>query len=176
MAKVNEAHAIVMESLTEALLCLLEKKPLKEINVSMLCEKAGVSRISFYRNYQSMDDILIQHLTYCTEEWWKGMLLKAPDQFFCDFWPGLLAEYRKNRRLIQLLYQNDAAYILKDHIFTCCGPTSASDENDAYLRAALAGTFYGIVDEWVRRGMGDLPEGFRLMKVLDFAKAQGLRL
>ena len=44
MAKTNEAHTIALESLTEALLRLMEQKPLKTINVSELCDKAGVSR------------------------------------------------------------------------------------------------------------------------------------
>lgn len=176
MAKTNEAHTIVLESLTEALLRLMEQKPLKTITVSELCDKAGVSRISFYRNYKKMDEILVRHLIHCMDEWWRRMEKKSEDQFFREFWPGLLEEYRKNERLIRLLYQNDAAYILKDHIFTCCDPANASDETDAYLRAALAGTLYGIVDEWIRRGMGELPDGFSLMNVLQFTKVQGMRL
>lgn len=58
----NEAHDMVMESLTQALLQLMEKKPLSKINVSELCTRAGVGRVSFYRNFDSMDDILVQHL------------------------------------------------------------------------------------------------------------------
>ena len=47
MARKNEAHDMVMESLTEALLQLMRTKPLSEISVSELCDKAGVSRVSF---------------------------------------------------------------------------------------------------------------------------------
>ena len=43
----NEAHDMVMESLTQALLQLMEKKPLSKINVSELCTRAGVGRVSF---------------------------------------------------------------------------------------------------------------------------------
>ena len=58
MARKNSAHDIVIESLTEALLQLMEKKPFSEISVSELCMKAGVGRMSFYRNYSSVRDIL----------------------------------------------------------------------------------------------------------------------
>ena len=51
MKRKNEAHELVLQCLTEALLKLMEKKPFNEINVSELCEKAGVARASFYRNY-----------------------------------------------------------------------------------------------------------------------------
>ncbi len=176
MARINEAHLLVLESLTEALLRLMEQKPLSKINVSELCDIAGVSRVSFYRNYHNLDEILVRHLTRSTDEWWRVMLKKPKEQFYRDFWPGLLEEYRKNERLILLLYQNNASYILKDHIFSCCGPALATNERDAYLRAALAGTLYGLVDEWIRRGMGSLPEGFHLVNVLEFANAQGIKL
>ena len=47
MARKNEAHDAVVESLTQALLLMMEQKPLAQINISELCEKAGVSRVSF---------------------------------------------------------------------------------------------------------------------------------
>ena len=58
----TEAHTLVMESITEALIQLMRKKPLSEIKVSELCEKAGVSRVSFYRNFDSIPQILTQRL------------------------------------------------------------------------------------------------------------------
>ena len=61
MNRKNSAHSIVVESLTQALLILMEKKPLKEIKISELCKKAGVGRVSFYRNYSSMEEILVHY-------------------------------------------------------------------------------------------------------------------
>ena len=46
-------NAYVVEQLTGALLALLQEKPLADISVSQLCDKAGVGRTSFYRNYQA---------------------------------------------------------------------------------------------------------------------------
>ena len=43
MAGNADAHILVMESLTEALIQLMRKKPLAEIKISELCDKAGVS-------------------------------------------------------------------------------------------------------------------------------------
>ncbi|MCR5506159.1 MAG: TetR/AcrR family transcriptional regulator [Bacilli bacterium] len=48
----------VKEKLSDAYLDLLKSKPYIEITVSELCSKADVSRISFYRNFKSFDDIL----------------------------------------------------------------------------------------------------------------------
>ena len=42
----------------EALLFLLEKKDFEFISVKEICDKAGVSRSTFYLHYENMDDLL----------------------------------------------------------------------------------------------------------------------
>lgn len=44
----------------EALLFLLEKKDFEFISVKEICDKAGVSRSTFYLHYESMNDLLIE--------------------------------------------------------------------------------------------------------------------
>lgn len=168
----NEAHNVVVESLTEALLQLMEKKPLSKINVSELCIRAGVGRVSFYRNFDSMDDILVQHLKKCTDEWWRDFSQNEAESFYTDFWPELLEQYRANGHLVRLLYENNASHLIKDHIFACCRTTFEVDEEESYARAALAGALYGMVDEWIKRGMGSLPENFSIRKIVNLIPGQ----
>ncbi|NBL00067.1 MAG: TetR/AcrR family transcriptional regulator [Erysipelotrichia bacterium] len=47
-------------ALKQSLLTLLEKQPLTNISVTTLCEQADLNRSTFYANYQSMQDILIE--------------------------------------------------------------------------------------------------------------------
>ena len=58
----REANAITRESLFEALLILVEKKPFEKITVSELVKRAGVSRTAFYRNYTSITQIVEERL------------------------------------------------------------------------------------------------------------------
>lgn len=113
MKRKNEAHELVLQCLTEALLKLMEKKPFNEISVSELCEKAGVARASFYRNYDSMQEILTNYLSSVTDEWWEEFVKYPEDEFHEKFWKELLLQYKKNEELIKLIYQNDISYIIK---------------------------------------------------------------
>lgn len=45
-----------------ALLQLMEIKPYKEITITDITKRAGVSRMAYYRNYNSKNDILLQQL------------------------------------------------------------------------------------------------------------------
>ena len=53
----EEVNKLVVESLQGALLQLIGKKPYDSITITELCRKAGVSRMAFYGNFQSKDDI-----------------------------------------------------------------------------------------------------------------------
>jgi AcrR family transcriptional regulator len=48
--------------ITEALFLLLDEKPYDKISISDIAEKAGVVRQTFYHNFESKDDIILQYL------------------------------------------------------------------------------------------------------------------
>ena len=64
----NSAHRMAVDCIYEALVILMETKPYKEITITDITRKAGVSRMAYYRNYQDKDDILIDHLREQLEE------------------------------------------------------------------------------------------------------------
>lgn len=66
-----EVNTQVKYSMYEALLNLLERKNFSAITVSDITSEAGVSRMSFYRNYESIEDILVEHLNEVVGEYWK---------------------------------------------------------------------------------------------------------
>ena len=54
----EQKNTYVKMQITTALLELLKEKPLSDITVSELTNKAEIGRVSFYRNYQNKEDIL----------------------------------------------------------------------------------------------------------------------
>lgn len=62
MTKENGAHLLVVDCIYQALVQLMETKPYKDITITDITKKAGVSRMAYYRNFQEKDDILIDHL------------------------------------------------------------------------------------------------------------------
>ena len=51
-------NKLIKESLGEALILLMDKKAFSSITITELCKKAGVSRMAFYGNYSSKEDLL----------------------------------------------------------------------------------------------------------------------
>ncbi len=58
----NRPTQYVRDSLAQALIRLLQQKSLSSITVTELTREAGVSRMTYYRSYGSMDEILRDYL------------------------------------------------------------------------------------------------------------------
>lgn len=62
MDKRKEANLRVRTNLVEALISLMKEKSYEEISISEIARTAGVSRISYYRNYESKTALLVSTL------------------------------------------------------------------------------------------------------------------
>ena len=93
-----------------ALLSLMEEHPYSEISVSQICQAAQVSRQTFYRLFDTKDDVLILYLHEIMKEYLLPKVLFdtqcAPEllQFFL-FFSGY-------KHLLELLYRSDKMYLL----------------------------------------------------------------
>ena len=62
---------VVVDQLEKTIFNLLKEKEYKDISISELCNKAWVSRCTFYRNYKDMDDIIYQYFMRKSKNWWN---------------------------------------------------------------------------------------------------------
>ena len=154
MEKQFEANNVVRESITIALIQLMEQKELSEITITEIVRRAGVGRSSFYRNFSSKEDVLVARLDYLGAQW----IAAHPVQ---DLRGSVLSMFRymlSIEREIRLLYASGLSHLLLRHIRGVCGARPGQPNSEAYMRASLAGGIFGWCDEWVRRGMPESPE------------------
>jgi len=62
MERISETNILTKECIVTALLRLMEVKAYQNITITDITNLAGVSRMAYYRNYNSKDEILIKHL------------------------------------------------------------------------------------------------------------------
>lgn len=106
MERVKRKESLFVESVVEGLWELLEDKSFEKISVSELVERAGIDRVTFYRNFSNKEEVLkrsfnMELQAWLSErqidlsDWTDGHLLSALRQFF-DFW----YEQQDNIRLL----------------------------------------------------------------------------
>lgn len=136
----------------EALFQLMEKKNFEEITVTDIAERAGVSRLSFYRNFQSKTEIITKYLDESFLE-----LDRAWDHSE-DRIIQLFQHFIKNRRIIALLYKANRQYLVLEHLTKLFRYDRQDTNVVAYAKAAWAHFTFGWLDEWYKRGMQESPE------------------
>lgn len=60
----SELKHITREAIALALIELCQNKAFSEVTISEITEKAGVSRMAFYRNFTNKEDVLVSYLDY----------------------------------------------------------------------------------------------------------------
>lgn len=56
MKRKSDTHELIEQCILDALIQLLQKHPYDEITITDITNKAGVSRMAYYRNYESKDE------------------------------------------------------------------------------------------------------------------------
>ena len=144
----------VKASITQALLGLMHEKPLCEISICELVKRAGVARVSFYRNFQSKEDVLVQHMNTLSDRWYQRYMKHPEQDIVCSLFQFLY----DIRDTLQLLYGSDQSHLIHRSFLDSCGPRPELSNHDAYRRAILYGLLISWCDEWFRRGMRETPQ------------------
>ncbi|MDY2735165.1 TetR/AcrR family transcriptional regulator [Intestinibacter sp.] len=154
MNRVNCTNIIVKESITQALLILMESKDFQKITITEIVNKAGVARMSFYRNYDSKEDVILKHLQEIHNEWSNNV----QDTNISDFIMTLFRLFESMKPTIELLYKADLSHLLLRFINELCGAKAEQSNIKAYNHAIIAASFFGWYDEWLKRGSQESPE------------------
>ena len=144
----------VVERITVGLLELMKEKPFEEITVSDIVRRAEVGRASFYRHFDTKEAVVRHRLGRLLKEW--GREFEAIGKLE-ELGPSLLRHFYGHRNFYLLLHRCGMSYYLLEAIRSAMELDNKSDE-DVYPLSCFAGGLYGLVDEWMRRGMAIPPE------------------
>ena len=153
----TEKNTYVKQQITNAFLQMLEKHNIKDVSVSDLCDKAGVGRASFYRNYESKEDVIRQYSDYLIKEWGR-QFENDPESSFFNVFSSLFHHYKEHSDFYTLLLNQGMSYMILD---TMKRKTNLSKEDpnfDAYEKAFFSYGLYGWICEWIERGMQETPD------------------
>lgn len=153
----DEKDTYVSDKLTESLLKLLKDYTLKEISISFLCDEAGVGRASFYRNFDSKEAILMRYDDKLIKQWGKEFendKNSAPESLI----PSLLMHYKKHKDFYLMIYKNDLSDIILKTILKACELEKKKTNIEAYVTSFIGYGIFGIVNEWIKRGMQETIE------------------
>lgn len=163
----QEKNSYVKAQLLKALLNMMKKMPFGEITVSSLVQTAGVGRASFYRNYKSVEDVLLQEAKRVTEEWkreYDSVEHTQPNELLVS----LLDFYKAYDEFFLSIYGAGQQQIVLDMLLTQIPILPEAENAVAYVQSAFAYMIYGWIHEWMKRGMQE--SGTELVKIFEEAQ------
>lgn len=150
-------EALVDEYITEALLQLMKKKPFKDISITEICERAGVTRMSFYRNFESKEDILYKKVRAVTNAFLKESGISYRKNTTEQYFVTLFTHMKKQKDLCLALYQAGLIHFVKEE-FDRGFIEIYRGVYDDYKSYFLAGGVYNAFLLWMMNGYKESPK------------------
>ena len=135
----------------------MKKKEYKDISITEICEKAGVTRMSFYRNFNSKEDILEKWLARITDEFLVISEISYKNDSTKDYFIKLFTHLKQHQTICAAMYKAGLIHLVKaqfDRVFL----QIHKGEYDDYKSYFLAGGIYNVYLLWLIRGCKESPE------------------
>ena len=139
----EESREFTRNCISAALIVLLNKEKLENISITRLCQVAGVSRMAFYRNYNSIDEVLVDKI--------KEFAQRLASQVGTDVynnWAVLFKEVDKDRQMFDILIKLGFEHKVHD-VFVSLLPQK---EENRTVQAIWLSLFYSMAIKWVKEG------------------------
>lgn len=143
--------------LSEAMLALLKNHEYTDITIQDIVEKAGLSRMAYYRNFHAKDEILKYYLDQITD----FFILEEKPQYdpsrFRDYVFTLFSHLTRQKELGALLLKAGLIHFVWDE-FNRIFDNKSTDEREHCHNCFLAGGLYNIYVRWLETGCKASPE------------------
>ncbi len=154
--KMNSTNQLTREYMVFALMKLLDKKPLSTISISEMAKKAGISRMTYYRNYSSKEEILESYLKDIITSYKKDTASWSPKGRYNDLkhMQHCFQYFYNHKDFIKCLIHSGLGDMVRNALSTYMIETYYSKEDDIstyYTLQAFAGSLYNTYIAWINR-------------------------
>ena len=137
----EETRDFVRSCLSFAFMIALKESGPDKITVSQLCKLAGVSRTAFYRNYNSVDEVLEDKIKSFAESLGSSM---STDIY--NNWLTVFKEVEENKLYFQTVIESGYGHKIHD-IFLSMVPNTEENRTIQFIWVSL---FYSMMVKWLK--------------------------
>lgn len=153
---------IAKDALLKALLELLGTKRLCTISISELCQKAGISRMTFYRHYSSIEQIIVDFHDELINNYKKHIALHAHGDKSISYenMVFFFRYFKQYMKVTRYRYENIPGKMLLDSIteFVLEHFDPEKGSRRYYEVLSYAGAICAVYLAWVENGAKETPE------------------
>ena len=134
----------------EAFFILLKNNKIDDISIAQICDKAGVSRVTFYRNFKDKKEIIEGYFTSSIQKFIKEMGLRHRTNNYYDIAYQTFYFLKQEKENIKAIYNNNLSYMYLDLLNNNLVKNFINDGYGTKLNAYIySGALYNISMYWV---------------------------
>ncbi len=152
-----QSEKYVDKYITEALFNLMKKKDYSTISITEICNKAGTGRMSFYRNFESKEDIIKKWITNTTDKFLKESDISYKNDSTKDYFIKLFTHLEEYKTEAYLIYKANLFNLLKNE-FDKKLINLHQKEYENYKSYFIAGGILNVYYFWLINGSKESPE------------------
>lgn len=161
-----QSEKYVDEYIISALFDLMKKKKYDDISITEITNKAGVSRVSFYRNFNSKEDIVKKWIKDITDHFLDTSNINYKKDNTKEYFIKLFTHLENYEDYAILIYKANLIHLLKNE-FESRILKIYEKEYGNYKSYFLAGGIFNVYYYWLINGCKESPE-ILANKLVDF--------
>lgn len=161
MSKKNMSNILAKEHIVTALMELSNEKPFSAITISELTARAGVSRMTYYRNYTSKEDVFRTYMTELLEHFYEDSFHRKKPETYGEY-ENILQCFRyfeKYNKFVNCLINIGMGDLFLNAISAYVIGVYYQEEQPNvklyYQLHSYAGSLFNVYMAWIRTGAKD---------------------
>ncbi len=151
----NESNRLAKECIVTALIELMKVREYNAISITDITKKAGVSRMAYYRNYTSKEDILNKYMEEVGVSIHERITKLGTREDLFDYYRALFEQLGQYRDIGITAYRCHLGELILNNIIKNMAvsfPPRDDSAEEHYRHLYLAGAFYSVFIEWLKTG------------------------
>lgn len=154
MSHKNQANVLAKECMVTALMKLVQTKPLSSISISEITEYAGVSRMTYYRNYSSKEEIFKIYMDEIIQSFKQDVSVWVDKGFYNNYQNIVhcfeyFSRYKDFINCLISVGMGDMMLSALSHYVLDAYFKESSDMKFYYTLQAYAGSLYNTYISWI---------------------------
>lgn len=145
------------DCMADAVIKLLEKYTLNEIQVKQICDVSGFHRASWFRAFHSKHEAVTYKMVRLWEQWCNSHDVEVRDEFTLDNAETFFQYNYEVRDITRLLYHRGLMPDLAASFTTILRDRHEDSPIEAYHGSMFAFSLFGILREWIVRDFDQPP-------------------
>lgn len=155
----EEQKKLTRDSISQALILLAKNKEYNKISVSEVANKAGVSRMAFYRNYDSLEDVVKCQIREINNKYRNSLTEEDVDNF--NLTRVYFETLRQEQDFFITIFKSTSAILILSELVEFLESFSeklvcnieCSPKYRSYNIEFLAGGLFNVIRSWCNGGM-----------------------